>query len=180
MSLTVSSCLLRCIRSIWKSINCELTTVLVNSLVLSRLDYCIAAHYGLPKSTLQRLQRVLHAAARLVTGLRKCTMRSHHTCAQRSEVAPHPIKNSSPYLLSRQLVSLILLRLISVLNWLKYLLCLCGPVFDHQRPRGLWLFLLCVMRPQVDALLLLLPLECGTSFPATRPWQTMLRFLKSL
>ena len=73
ISLTVSSCFsqLRRIRSIRKCLTAELTLTLVNYLVLSRVDYCIAAHSGLPMTSLRRLQRILHAAARLVTGASK-------------------------------------------------------------------------------------------------------------
>jgi len=48
----------------------DVTLTLVTSLVLSRLDYCNSVHAGLPASILAPLQRVLHAAARLVNGLR--------------------------------------------------------------------------------------------------------------
>jgi len=41
----------------------------VSCFVLSRLDYCNAVLAGLPASTLAPLQRVLHAAARLVLQL---------------------------------------------------------------------------------------------------------------
>ncbi len=58
-------CMLRRIRSISPSLSPCLLKTLVVSLVLSRLDYCVAAHAGLPRSTLWRLQRVLHAAARI-------------------------------------------------------------------------------------------------------------------
>ena len=43
---------------------------LVTAIVLSRLDYCNAILAGLPASSLAPLTRVLHAAARLVAGLR--------------------------------------------------------------------------------------------------------------
>ena len=46
------------------------TIQLVVALVFSRLDYCNAVLAGLPATTLALLQRVLHAAARLVNGLR--------------------------------------------------------------------------------------------------------------
>ena len=48
----------------------DVTLTLVTSLVLSRLDYCNSVLAGLPASILAPLQRVLHAAARLVNGLR--------------------------------------------------------------------------------------------------------------
>jgi len=40
--------------------------------VLSRLDYCNAILVGLPQITLSLLQRVLHAAARIVINLQLC------------------------------------------------------------------------------------------------------------
>ena len=46
------------------------TIKLVVALVFSRLDYCNAVLAGLPAVTLAPLQRVLHAAARLVNDLR--------------------------------------------------------------------------------------------------------------
>jgi len=52
------------------SIGRDVTLTLVTSLVLSRLDYCNSVLAGLPASILAPLQRVLHAAARLVNDLR--------------------------------------------------------------------------------------------------------------
>ena len=68
ISKTVSSCFsaLRRIRSIRSSITRQATVTLITALVASRIDYCIAAHAGLPSTSLWRLQRVLHASARLV------------------------------------------------------------------------------------------------------------------
>jgi len=43
-----------------------------STMVLSRLDYCNAILVGLPLTTLSSLQRVLHAAARMVLNLRPC------------------------------------------------------------------------------------------------------------
>ena len=42
--------------------------LLVNALVISRLDYCNSILYGLPKRELDKLQRVQNTAARLITG----------------------------------------------------------------------------------------------------------------
>ena len=68
VSKTVSCCfsMLRRIRSVRRSLTRSSAALLVSSLVLSRVDYCIAVHVGLPSTTLSRLQRVLHASARLV------------------------------------------------------------------------------------------------------------------
>ncbi len=60
--------MLRRIRAIKGSLTPPLLVSVITSLVLSRLDFCISLHIGLPKSTLWRLQRVLHASARLVYG----------------------------------------------------------------------------------------------------------------
>ena len=67
---TCRSCfaMLRRIRAISSSLTPLLVKMLVVSLALFRLDYFIAAHAGLPKTTLWRLQRVLHAAARITCG----------------------------------------------------------------------------------------------------------------
>ena len=48
----------------------EVTARLVAAFVLSRLDYCNAILIGLPASTLAPLQRIMHAAARLVYDLK--------------------------------------------------------------------------------------------------------------
>ena len=44
--------------------------VLVQALVISRLDYCNSVLVGLPKSTLQPLTSVLHSAARVIKNLK--------------------------------------------------------------------------------------------------------------
>jgi len=70
VSETTRSCFaaLRRIRSIRGSLTRPLLTTLVNALVLSRLNYCISIHAGLPNTTIWRLQRILHASARLIYG----------------------------------------------------------------------------------------------------------------
>ena len=44
--------------------------MLVNSLVISRLDYCNSDLYGIPKYQRDKLQRVQNIAARMITGTR--------------------------------------------------------------------------------------------------------------
>ena len=69
ISRVVSNCFfqLRRLRQIRRSVGEEVTKRLVTALILSRLDYCNAVLAGLPQSTLQPLQRVQNAAARLVS-----------------------------------------------------------------------------------------------------------------
>lgn len=57
---------LRRLRQIRRRVGAEVTTQLVLALVMSRLDYCNAVLAGVPQSTLEPLQRVQNAAARLV------------------------------------------------------------------------------------------------------------------
>ena len=73
ISRTVSNCFaaLRQIRSVRRSVPNQVMLSLVAALVLTRLDYGNAALAGLPARQLNRLQSVLHAAARLVHGMRK-------------------------------------------------------------------------------------------------------------
>ena len=59
---------LRCIR---KYLSQKAAEQLVHAFVTSRIDCCNALLYGLPKTQLQKLQRVQNAAARLVTNTRK-------------------------------------------------------------------------------------------------------------
>ena len=78
ISRTVSTCfgILRCIKSIRHSLTSAATKTLVSALVLPRLDYCISTHCGLPLVSLNRLQRILHAAARLVFNCHPCNRMS--------------------------------------------------------------------------------------------------------
>jgi len=73
VSKTVASCFaaLRQIRSIQRSVSRPVLVSLVTSLILSKLDYGIATLEGVPGYLLDRLQSVLHAAARLVNGSSK-------------------------------------------------------------------------------------------------------------
>ena len=61
---------LRRLRSLCRQLGRDVMARLVSAIVLSRLDYCNAVLSGLPASTLAPLQRVLHAAARVVMDLR--------------------------------------------------------------------------------------------------------------
>ena len=58
------------IAAIWKirkCINEDTAKILVNALVVSKLDYCNGLLYGLPVYLIHKLQMVLNSAARLVT-----------------------------------------------------------------------------------------------------------------
>ena len=55
------------IRRIRKFLTYETAKILVNSLVISSLDYCNSLLYGLPTIHLNKLQRVQNAAARLIS-----------------------------------------------------------------------------------------------------------------
>ena len=61
---------------------------LVSALVISRIDYCNSVLYGLPAITLAPLQRVLHAAVRLVANL---GYRNHHVTPAMKELHWLPI-----------------------------------------------------------------------------------------
>jgi len=60
---------IRRLRQVRRRVGQEVTRQLVLALIMSRLDYCNSVLAGLPTSTLQPLQRVQNAAARLVFGL---------------------------------------------------------------------------------------------------------------
>ena len=62
---------IRSIGRIRKYLTNENLKLLVNALVISRLDYCNRIPYGLPKRELDKLQRVQNTAARLITGTKQ-------------------------------------------------------------------------------------------------------------
>lgn len=67
----VSSCFyqLRRIKSSLKALPLETAKTLVNCFVVSRLDYCNSLLAGVPQTTLDRLQRVMNTAARMLCGV---------------------------------------------------------------------------------------------------------------
>jgi len=60
---------IRRLRQVCRRIGREVTQQLILALIMSRLDYCNSVLAALPTSTLQPLQRVQNAAARLVFSL---------------------------------------------------------------------------------------------------------------
>jgi hypothetical protein len=57
---------IRQLRQVRPSLDTGSTIVLANALVSSKLDYCNSLYYNLPKTTLNRLQRVQNSLARVV------------------------------------------------------------------------------------------------------------------
>ena len=64
-------CWLRQIRRIRRSIDTESATTLVHAFIASGVDYCNIVLAGSPRFITDRLQRVLNAPARVITGTRK-------------------------------------------------------------------------------------------------------------
>ena len=62
---------LRLFKGCLKSLSFEAARTLVNSFVISRIDYCNSLLAGIPKSLLDRLQSVLNASAKLPFGCQK-------------------------------------------------------------------------------------------------------------
>src|ERR1043165_1039453 len=60
---------LRRIRQVKRCLNETCLRILIQALVIYRLDYCNSVLSGLPSSTLQPLSSVLHTAARLIKDL---------------------------------------------------------------------------------------------------------------
>ena len=68
----VASCCyyhIRRLRQVSRFVSRDVMMQLTSAFILSRLDYCNSILAGLPKSTIDTLQRVQNAAARLVLGL---------------------------------------------------------------------------------------------------------------
>ena len=62
---------LRQLRRVRHSLDTESTATLVHAFVTSRLDYCNILLAGSLKTVIDKLQRVMNAAARIVSGTRK-------------------------------------------------------------------------------------------------------------
>ena len=70
---------LRQIRSVRRSSDDESTATLVHAFVASRVEYVLLCLFGSPKTVTDKLQRVLNAAAPVVTNTRKYDRGLHHT-----------------------------------------------------------------------------------------------------
>jgi len=62
---------LRQLRSVRQSLDTESITTLIRTFVSSRVDYCCSLLIGSPRSVTDKLQRVLDAAARVITNTKK-------------------------------------------------------------------------------------------------------------
>jgi len=62
---------LRQLRRVRRSLDDESAAILVHAFVTSRVDYCNLLLAGAPKSVIDKLQRVVNAAARVVSGTKK-------------------------------------------------------------------------------------------------------------
>ena len=84
---------LRRIRQIRRHIDVQATKTLVVAFVMSRLDYCNSLLVGLPVSVIKPLVSVIHAAVRIVCGLRMFD----HVSASLSEMHWLPINSRIKY-----------------------------------------------------------------------------------
>jgi hypothetical protein len=66
---------IRQLRQIRSSLDTKSVALLANSLVSSKLDYCNSLFYGLPATSMNRIQRIQNSLARVVV---PSTRRSHH------------------------------------------------------------------------------------------------------
>jgi len=74
---TTSFYLLRELRRVRRSLDTESASTFVHAFVASRVDYCNLLLAGCNKAVTDKLQRVMNATARVVSGIRKydCGMR---------------------------------------------------------------------------------------------------------
>jgi len=95
----VRSCFyqLRQLRSVSRSVPADALRTLVHAFITCRIDYCNAVLYGVADAVIRRLQAVLHAAARLLTGVRR---NEHITPTLRDELHWLPVKQRVDYKLA--------------------------------------------------------------------------------
>jgi hypothetical protein len=85
---------LRQLRSVRKSMTFNALHSVVQAFIISRVDYCNAVLYGVAAHVIRRLQSVLHAAARLITGTR---LRDHITPTLRDTLHWLPVAQRVEY-----------------------------------------------------------------------------------
>jgi len=78
---------LRQLRRVQRSLNVESVKTLVHAVVTTRLDYCNSVLAGAPTSVTDKLQRVLNAAACLVSGIPQIRSWSVTSAARRLALA---------------------------------------------------------------------------------------------
>jgi len=66
------------LRRVRRSLDTESAATLVHAFVTSRIDYCNVLLAGAPKATTDKLQCLLNAAARLLSGTKKFDRRLSH------------------------------------------------------------------------------------------------------
>src|SRR6218665_4012562 len=97
VSSTARTCLfhLQRIQQVKRCLDETCRRILVQTLVISRLDYCNSVPSALPSSTLQPLSSVLHTAARLIKDL---SHRDHitPTLKQLHWLSIHALHSKSP------------------------------------------------------------------------------------
>ena len=127
---TVSRCFyqLRTIKSCVTSLGLDAAKTIVNSFIVSRIDYCNALLAGSPKSILNRLQYVLNSAARLLIGGHKY---DHVSSAMRDQLHWLRIQQRIQYKLC-----LLVYKTVNKTSP-QYLSDLCKPISDIVGRRGL-------------------------------------------
>ena len=68
-SLFVTIC---SIAHVWHQLNKETAKIIIQALVLSKLDYCNSVYHGAPKYTIAKLQRLQNMSARVVSNVKYC------------------------------------------------------------------------------------------------------------
>ncbi len=85
---------LRQLRSVGYSVTFDALRSVVQAFIISRVYYCNAVLYGIAAHVICRLQSVLHAAARLITGTR---LRDHITSTIRDKLHWLPVAQRIVY-----------------------------------------------------------------------------------
>ena len=116
---------IRCIRS---SLTDTAATILVHALISSKLDYCHSVLCGTTAAVFRRLQALLNASERIITGGRRC---DHITPVLRDELHWLPIKYCFKYK-----IALIAFKCLHVISP-AYLRDYCTPLASNEDYRAL-------------------------------------------